>query len=136
MTEGTPAEQAQKLKEEYEKKLAEINARSLENPENNSESEPIPSEHEAISRVTEDKIKEEVPNFVASSHTPHDSNDIPPESQAKIQDCLNILLVNPSAGIKKARGLNDSDLDNFHKVASSDPFYQEMVKRGKILELK
>ena len=136
MTEGTPAEQAQQLKAEYEKKLAEINARSLETSENNPESEPISPEHQAVSEVTEDKIKEERPDFNASSHAPHDSNDIPPESQAKIQDCLNTLLVNPSAGIKKARDLSDSDLDNFHKVASSNPFYQELVKRGKILELK
>lgn len=136
--EGTPEQQAQQLREEYERKLAEINARSSEVSENNTESQPSPAEHQAVSETTEKIIQEQVPEFKASSHEPrHDSNDIDPEAQAKIQEWINLSLANPSAGVKAAKDSRDAGLiDVYHRALTSNVIYQEMVKRGKLQELK
>ncbi|MBP9822136.1 MAG: hypothetical protein KBC81_01675 [Candidatus Pacebacteria bacterium] len=134
--EGTPAEQAQQLKAEYEKKLAEINAPSLEVSENSSETTDS-LEHQAISETTEQMIKEHVPDFKASSHSQHDSNDIAPENQAKVQEWVNVAITNPVAGVKMARNSNDIGLiDIFHKVLTSNEMYKAIVQRGEIPELK
>jgi hypothetical protein len=136
--EGTPAEQAQQLKEEYERRLSEINSQPLEAGTSNPEAEQIPAEHQAVSETTENLIKEHVPDFQASSHQPgHKDGEISPEVREKVQEWVNAALVNPLAGVKMARESQDMALiDIFHQALTSDVMYQEMVKRGKITELK
>lgn len=137
--EGTPEQQVQQLKEEYERKLAEINARSSEVSENNTESQPSSVEHQALSETTEKIIQEQVPEFKASSHEPGRGIDdeIAPEAQAKVQEWINLSLANPSAGVKTAKESGDIGLiDIYHGALTSDAIYQEMVKRGKLQELK
>jgi len=138
--EGTPEQQAQQLKEEYERKLAEINTRLPEVSENNTESQPSPAEHQAVSETTEKMIQEQVPEFKASSHEPgraSENVEIAPEAQAKVQEWINLSLANPSAGVKAAKDSGDIGLiDVYHGVLTSNAIYQEMVKRGKLQELK
>ncbi len=135
--EGTPAEQAQQLKAEYERKLAEINTGSSELSENNSESAPVSPEHQAVSEVTEEAIKEQVPGFTASSHAPLPADGIPVEAQAKVQEWINATLSNPATGISMAKKSDDIGLiDIFHKALTSDAMYQALVQRGEIQELK
>lgn len=136
---GTPEQQAEQLKKEYEDKLAEIKGRSLETGESQTETEPIPAEHQAVSETTEKIIQEQVPEFKASSHAPGRGVDeeIAPEAQAKVQEWINMSLSNPSEGVKAARDSGDIGLiDIYHGALTNNQIYQEMVKRGKLPELK
>lgn len=137
---GTPEQQVQQLKEEYDRRLAEIKGQTPEVGESQVESEQIPAEHQAVSETTEKVIQEQVPEFKASSHQPGRSSGhvgIAPEAQAKIQEWINLSLVNPSAGVKAAKDSGDIGLiDVYHGALTSNEIYQEMVKRGKLPELK
>lgn len=136
--EGTPEQQVQQLKEEYERKLAEIKSQTPEFPEPQAEAERILGEHQAVSETAESMIKEQIPEFKASSHEPgHGSEDITPEDQNKIQKWVNIAVEDPYASVKMAK---DSDsislIDPFHGALTSDRIFSEMVKRGKLPALK
>jgi hypothetical protein len=136
--EGTPAEQAQRLREEYERKLSEINQRPFESATPSPELEQVPAEHQAVSETTESLIQEHVPEFKASSHQPgNHEGELAPEVRAKVQEWVNVALSDPSAGVKMAKDSQDMSLiDVFHQTLTSDVMYQEMVKRGKLPELK
>jgi len=137
--EGTPEQQVQQLKEEYERRLAEIKSHAPEVGESQIESENIPAEHQAVSETTEKMIQEHEPEFKASSHQPGRGIDesISPEAQAKVQEWVNLSLANPSAGVKAAKDSRDIGLiDIYHGALTSNAIYQEMVKRGKLQELK
>ena len=135
--EVTPAEQAQQLKEEYERRLTEIKSQTPESPEPQAETERILGEHQAVSETAESMIKEQIPEFKASSHEPgHGSEDITPEAQAKVQEWVSMSVENPYQGVKMAKDSNDISLiDLFHGALTSDKFFPEMVKRGKLLQL-
>jgi len=140
--EGTPEQQVQQLKEEYERRLAEIKSQTPEPPESKretqTEADRILGEHQAVSETTEGMIREQVPEFKASSHEPgHSVYELPEEVRVKVQEWVNLALVNPLAGVKAAKDSGDPFLfDALHGALTSNQVFTEMVKRGKLPELK
>ncbi len=132
--EGTPEQQVQQLKKEYERRVAEIQ-KATETGERSSEIAP---EHQAVSEVTENMIQEQDPGFKASSHEPgRTADELPEEAQAKVRSWVSLALNDPSAGVKAAKDSGDPSLfDPLHKALTSNEVFQEMVKRGKLPELK
>lgn len=131
--EGTPEQQVQQLKEEYERKVAEIQSGSVEaRPE-----APSP-EHQAVSEVTEGMIQQQNPDFKASSHEPgHSVEGLGAEAQAQVQEYVQMSLKDPYAGIKAADSTKDAALlDALHGALTSDPNYHQMIKEGKLPEVK
>lgn len=132
--EGTPEQQVQQLKEEYERKVAEIQSGSVETrPE-----APSP-EHQAVSEVTEGMIQRQVPDFKATSHEPGHSNDqLAEDARAKVQEWVNMAWTQgPAASVKAAQESQDMALiDAFHGALTSEALYHQMIKEGKLPEVK
>ncbi|MEK7645970.1 MAG: hypothetical protein AAB374_02605 [Patescibacteria group bacterium] len=135
---GTPEQQVQQLKEEYERRLAEIKQQAPETGESQVESEQIPVEHQAISETTEKVIQEQVPEFIASSHEPgHSVGELTPEAQEKVQAWVNIAFTKSlSDGIKAAKYSNDIALiDAFHSALTGS-LYQMLVEQKRMEVVK
>lgn len=135
--EGTPEQQAQQLKAEYEEKLKETKSKISETPEPQAEAERILGEHQAVSETTENMIKEQVPEFEASSHEAgHSLDEISPEDYKKIQGWVEMAAENPYKSIEAAKDSNNPSLfDPLHGALTSNKNFTEMVKSGKLPQL-
>lgn len=144
-------QQIQNLNEEYKRKLEEIQREATDNPSAESgvilppethETEPVPLEHQAISQTTEGMIKQEIPEFQASSHTPGPKNEnLSEENKAKVEEWVNIARTDPFAAVKAAKDfLNESGdmslIDAFHGMLTSDEEYRELISTGKLPAVK
>ncbi len=130
----SPEQQAQQFKEEYERKIAGIQQAA----ESGESSPEIAPEHQAVSEVTEGIIQQQVPEFKASSHAPGRSADqLPDDMRTRIQEWINITVQDPYKGVKAASDSQDIALiDAFHGALTSDEIFPEIVKLGKLPEVK
>ena len=135
--EGTPEQQVQQLKEEYERRLAKIKSQTPEFPEPQAEAERILGEHQAVSETAENMIKEQVPEFEASSHeSGHSLDELSEEAHTKIQEWVSIAGENPYKSVEAAKGSGDPSLfDPLHGALTSDKNFIAMVKSGKLPQL-
>lgn len=130
--EATPNEQLDLFEKEYQAKRRELEGQLT--PE-----AVLPSEHETMSRVVEGKIQEQVPDFQAPVHqeVPSEmSDDLTPETRAKIRELVNIAF---SAGLYQSiKALKDSDsalVDEYHSALTGE-LYKVLVEKKKLEEVK
>lgn len=132
----SPAEQLQKVEEEYRAKREAIE-QQMETPGESAEQAPAPTEHETLSQVVEGKIQEHVPAFQASSHTTVTDDSLPPEVQATVQAWVALAFEKGLAeGIKAAKDSNDPALiDAFHSALTGG-LYKMLVEQKKLEVIK
>jgi hypothetical protein len=82
-------------------------------------------------------IKEQVPQFQASSHeVGHSSDGLSDEGRAKVQEWVGIAGQDPYQAVKAAEKSQDISLiDAFHGALTSDKNFAELVKRRLVQQL-
>lgn len=134
---SSPEQQVQELQAEYQRRLAEIKDRSPEVESPQEEAEQVFIEHQALSETTEQMIKEQVPQFQASSHEPmHSVDTLSEEAQATVQQWVQIASQDPYKAVQEAEKSQDIALiDAFHGALTSDKYFADLVKRKLVVEL-
>lgn len=124
-------QQVQQLKEEYTRKIEEVQNQD-------SSATPEVQEHKAVSQVTEGLIQEQVPHFQASSHEPGRPSAASPEIQDKAQEMINMIWSKgPYESIKAVQEANDPALtDEYHRAVTGKEIWHALVKEGKIPEVQ
>ncbi|HWA64265.1 MAG TPA: hypothetical protein VG866_00165 [Candidatus Paceibacterota bacterium] len=110
----SPQEQIQRVEQEYQQDAA-------------------PS-HESMSRVIENRIQEQIPEFKAATHAPRTMEEsLPPEAAETVQSWINTVFTHGLAeAVKAAKNSGDMALiDAFHGALSGQ-LYNSLVERGKI----
>src|SRR6185369_14650945 len=115
-------QQVANLKEKYDRELQAIQQEAPASPE--IAPAPDTQEHQAVSRVTEGMIQEQVPGFKASSHAPV-STEISPEVQEMV---TNSLMKGPYESIQAIQKSNDLALaDELHQALTSNENWHMLV---------
>lgn len=130
--EGTPEEQLKQIEQEYQRKRADIE-QQMKMGNESAEQAPAPTEHETLSKVVEGAIQQHIPEFQASSHAPVSEDSLPPESQEKVQNWVNITFSKSlSDGIRAAKDSNDIALiDAFHGALTGG-LYKMLVEQKRM----
>ncbi|HVZ11260.1 MAG TPA: hypothetical protein VG941_02510 [Candidatus Paceibacterota bacterium] len=111
----SPQEQIGRIEQEYQREAA------------------VPG-HEAMSRVVEGHIQEQIPEFKAAAHAPRTMTEsLPPEAAETVQGWINTVFSHGlSEAIKAAKQSGDMALiDAFHGALSGQ-LYNSLVERGKV----
>ncbi len=125
----SPEQQLQQLESDYQKRREAIQNGGTETE----------TEHETVSRVAEDQIKQHAPSFQASSHAPTTSSGVlTDEDHAKVQQWVSDSFASSKGvwkAIKEAAGSGDMALlDAFHAALSGE-LYEQLVARKQIKEV-
>ncbi len=103
------------------------------------EAEPAPVEsYESVSRSTEAEIKEQAPDFMASSHIPGHTNEfLSLREKSIVQGWVGVAFEKGRAvAIKQAKDYNNPALlDEFHAALTGE-LYQQMIDQGKLEVVK
>ena len=126
---GSSAEQQlQQLEQDYRTKRAELERQAGERKES------LPSEHETMSQVVQERIQQHVPSFQPTTSAPRNTDDsLPPEEQTKVQGWVtDVFTKGLDAGLKEARNSGDPALlDAFH-AALTGQLHDVLVQRKKL----